>query len=418
MEDLITKILEQKQCEISMEVEVGKQEVDKAREKAFVYLQEHAVVDGYRKGKVPMDIIKSKFIANAEQEMIKNLVPSVISEVVVKEKLKPLFYPEVTSLDIKEDGKMVFKISIEVEPEFKVKDYKGLKLEKKEVKVTEKDADNYINEILEKSAKFEKDDSDIVQEDSFVMIDYVGKKDGIEFQGGKEKGRLLSIKNSGFIDGFADGLINMKSGETKDLNLTFPKEYHAEDLAGKEVVFTVTVNEVKKKVLPEVTDEFVKKFGMETVAEFKEKIISNLKEERENEQKRKIEEDFVNQLIEKNDISIPKTMVKNEVEYMKNETKKYYEMYGYKNFDVSKMEDNLKKEAERNIKAYYILNEIIKTEKIDATEEDFDKKLEKDVEKNKEKFTEIKKYYETNKNKIMVNIRQEKLFDFLLQNAK
>jgi trigger factor len=314
---------------------------------------------------------------------------------------------------------MTFKIIVEIEPEFEVKNYKGLKIHKKEINVTEQEIDRYKNEILEKNAKFEIDEFDIVKEDSFVLIDYVEKIDGVEYTGGQGKGIFVSIKNSGFIEGFAAGLVGMKTGEIRDLKLKFPEDYKIKDLASKDVIFTVTIKKIKKKILPDLTDEFVQKLGMKDVKDFQEKIRQNIKIEKENKEQKEIEEQIVNQLIEKNDISIPKTMLKNEIERIKEKRKKCYEMYGCKDFDFSDMAEKFERDAKKNIKAYYILNAILKKESfLRATQEDFEKKLEKDITENKDKFKEIKDYYEKNKDRIMLSIEQDKLFNFLIDNAK
>ncbi len=417
MEDLLTKIIEKKDCNVSIEMIIGASSCKKALDDSYVYLQKYAVLDGFRKGKVPMEVIKSKFALNAKEESLRRILPEAISETMKRENLSPLFYPEVLSMDNNPDGSIKFNIKIEVAPSFDLADYKGLKLEKKDITVSDEEINNYLNDLLERSAKYEKTDDVEAKKDSFVIIDYVGKLGGIEFKGGKEKDRFLSIANNNFLPGFSDGIIGMKVGETKDIEIKFPDEYHAKDLQGKVAIFSITLKELRKKILSELNDDFVKKFGSSSLNEFKEKIRSQMLFSKEQEDKKRIEDSFVNELVEKNNFSIPSTMLKNETEHIKEQTKKYYEMYGQK-VDLSKMEDSFLKSAEKNIKAYYILNEIIKQEHLEATEEEFDKKLDKDVEKNKEKFAEIRAYYEKNKTKIMHSISQEKVFQFLKDNAK
>jgi len=417
MEDLLTKIIERKDCDVFIEIIVGENSVKKALDDSYVYLQKYAVVDGFRKGKVPMDVVKSKFSQNAKEESLRRILPEAISIALKKENLSPLFYPEVLSMDNNSDGSIKFNIKIEIAPSFTLSGYKGLKLEKKDIKVSDEEINNYLNDLIERSSRYEKTDEIEAKKDSFVVIDYVGKIDGVEFKGGKEKNRFLSIAKNNFLPGFSDGIIGMKIGETKDINIKFPNEYHAKDLEGKDAIFSITLKEIRKKIMPDLNDEFVKKFGSNSVDEFKEKIKSQILFSKQQEENKRIEESFIDELIEKNNIPVPRTMLKNEAEHIKEQTARYYEMYGQK-IDLSKMEDNFLKSAEKNIKAYYILNEIIKVEHLEATEEEFDKKLDKDVEKNKERFAEIKSYYETNKTKIMHSISQEKVFQFLKDSAK
>ena len=417
MEGLLTKILEKKPCEISLEVEILKEQVEDAREKAFLKIQKSAAIDGFRVGKAPMEMVKAKFQAAAEREMIQQLVPKAITETLTKENLNPIFYPEVTELDFTETGNMKFKMTLELEPEFEVKDYKGLKIKEKKIAVSKKEVDEYVNMILDKAAKLEVDEDRVVKEDSFVLIDYVGKKDGVAFDGGTEKDRLLPIKNSGFIDGFADGLIGLKKNDFKDLNLKFPTEYHAADLAGKDVVFSVEIKEIKKKILPELTDEYVAGFGMKNAEEFRTKIEENMLHEKEHAYTREMEDGIVKDLIKANDISVPKTMIENELNKILENMKKQYSMYGYKDFDVEPMREKFRADAERNIKAFYILNAIIEKEKLEPIDEDFAAKEAKEIAQHKEQEKEIKEYFQKNKKNILFEIRQEKLFKFLTENA-
>jgi trigger factor len=418
MEGLETKVLDKKPCEISLEVEITKAQVEDARENAFIKIHKSASLDGFRVGKAPIELVKTKFKATAEREMIQQLVSSAIPATLTKEKLNPLFYPEVTALDFTEAGSLKFNMSVEIAPEFDVKDYKGLKIKEKKIDVTDKEIEDYTKMIFDKDAKLENDEDGVIKKNSFVLIDYVGKKDGIAFDGGTENDKMLSIENSGFIEGFAEGLVGLKLNDSKDLNLKFPKEYHAEDLAGKDVVFSVKVKEIKKKILPELTDEYVSGFGIKTVEEFKTKIKENMLREKEYTFNREMEDEIVKDLIKANDISVPKTIVENELNKMLENMKNQYSRYGYKDFDVEPMRDRMRPDAERNIKAFYILNAIIEKEKLEPTDQDFLDKQNKLISEDKASEEKIKEYYKKNKNNLMFEIRQEKLFKFLLDNAK
>ncbi|MCP4481738.1 MAG: trigger factor [bacterium] len=419
MNGLEIKILEKRPCEIELEFEINQEAVDAARLKAFTKIQAQAEIKGFRKGKAPLDMIKMKFSANAEHELLQELIPQAISEGVKSQKIDALFYPEVKDMDVK-DGIVKFKAVYEVAPNFEVNNYKGLAIKKKVAKVTEKDLKDYLNQLRDRSSSLEVDEAAIISDDSFVTIDYEGKIDGEVFEGGSEKDRILSIKNSGFIDGFSEGLVGLKVADEKKLELKFPKDYHAKEYADKDVVFYVKVLEIKKKVLPKLDTEFVKKFGADSVEDLKKKTKESLNLEKEKQNKRELEDEVIDKLIKNNPVEVPKTMVVNETNRIAEKTKEQYKYYGMNDFDVTPMMDKFKKDAERQVKAYYILNQITDKESLKADDQDIESRIQEALKQNPTQEKEVKAYFEDSKNKvnIMTDIVHKKLFDFLLENAK
>ncbi len=409
---------EQKPCEIIFNVEVEKTKLDESREKIFKQIQNEATLDGFRKGKAPLDLIKTKFTATTEHEMLEEIVSETFNTLLEDEKIAPVSEPAVQDLKFAENGDLQMKILIEVAPVFEVKDYKNIPLkEEKSTDVGEQEVEEYIAKLLDKQSSFELDENAAVGENSFVTVDFIGTLDGVAFNGGSANDHLISIKNDKFIDGFIEGLFGMKTGEEKKLDLKFPNDYHAADLAGKDVVFDVKIKKIEKKVLPELNDELVQNFfKQDNVKSFKNEIKNSLTKQKENEKNRAIEYSIINSIIEKNPIEIPKTMVEREMDHLLERTKAFYKNYKIKMPSYDK--EAFRQEAENKIKAYYILNAIIEKENLRATEEDFEKKLNEKIEQNKSQEKVLREYYQKDKENRMNDITQEKLFQFLLDNAK
>ena len=372
-------------------IKIEGEEWKKALDKAFNDKKRDTVVDGFRKGKVPRDVYEkhygkeSLFIPAADY-----VLQDAYMKVMEENKLVPVVQPDVNLGGIDEDGvEFVFKII--TKPEVNVKKYKGLKIEKEKVEVTKEEIEHELSHVLEKYTELVTKDGK-VESGNVAVIDFEGFKDGVAFEGGKGENYSLEIGSNTFIPGFEDQVIGMKVGEEKDINLTFPEDYGAKDLAGAAVVFKVKVNEIKEKQTRELDEEFFEDLGMEGV-DSKEKLEKEIEESIKARKEMEAENNYVDKILEevsKNvEVDIPEEMVNEEIDRLMKRFEENMRMQGisldlYYQFTRSTEADlrnQLEKEAYSNVLYRLMLEEIMTLEKIEVTEEEVEKEAASLAEK-------------------------------------
>lgn len=372
-------------------IKIEGEEWKKALDKAFNDKKRDAVVDGFRKGKVPRDVYEkhygkeSLFIPAADY-----VLQDAYMKVMEENKLVPVVQPDVNLGGIDEDGvEFVFKII--TKPEVNVKKYKGLKIEKEKVEVTKEEIEHELSHVLEKYTELVTKDGK-VESGNVAVIDFEGFKDGVAFEGGKGENYSLEIGSNTFIPGFEDQVIGMKVGEEKDINLTFPEDYGAKDLAGAAVVFKVKVNEIKEKQTRELDEEFFEDLGMEGV-DSKEKLEKEIEESIKARKEMDAENNYVDKILEevsKNvEVDIPEEMVNEEIDRLMKRFEENMRMQGisldlYYQFSrttEADLRNQLEKEAYSNVLYRLMLEEIMTLEKIEVTEEEVEKEAASLAEK-------------------------------------
>ena len=358
---------------------------EKAIDKAFREKQKDAKVDGFRKGKVPRNIYEKHF---GKESLFIPAADYVLQEAYMKameeSKLVPVVQPDVDLKSLDENGvEFIFKIV--TKPELKIKKYKGLNVKPEKVKVTKEEIEHEISHLLEHYAEVVVKDGKVEKGD-IAVIDFEGKKDGVAFDGGKGENYSLEIGSNSFIPGFEDAVIGMKSGEEKDINLTFPEDYGVKDLAGQPVVFTVKVNEVKVKKNRELDEDFFEDLGMENVNS-KETLEKEIKSSIKAQKELQAENAHVDKLLEKIgeqvEVDIPEEMVNEEVNHLMKRFEEQLRMQGislvYYQFtasDEAALRSQLEKEAYSNVLYRLMLEEIMNLEKIEVTVEEAEKEAE------------------------------------------
>lgn len=372
-------------------IKIEGEEWKKALDKAFNDKKRDTVVDGFRKGKVPRDVYEkhygkeSLFIPAADY-----VLQDAYMKVMEENKLVPVVQPDVNLGGIDEDGvEFVFKII--TKPEVNVKKYKGLKIEKEKVEVTKEEIEHELSHVLEKYTELVTKDGK-VESGNVAVIDFEGFKDGVAFEGGKGENYSLEIGSNTFIPGFEDQVIGMIVGEEKDINLTFPEDYGAKDLAGAAVVFKVKVNEIKEKQTRELDEEFFEDLGMEGV-DSKEKLEKEIEESIKARKEMEAENNYVDKILEevsKNvEVDIPEEMVNEEIDRLMKRFEENMRMQGisldlYYQFSrttEADLRNQLEKEAYSNVLYRLMLEEIMTLEKIEVTEEEVEKEAASLAEK-------------------------------------
>ena len=374
-----------------VQVKIEGEEWTKALDQVFAKKQKTVKVDGFRPGKVPRNVYEKKF---GKESLFLDAADLVLQAAYTKaledSKLMPVVQPSVDLKSIDENG-VEFSFKIITKPEVKIKQYKGLNIKPTEVEVTEEDIDHELSHLLERYTELATKDGKIENGD-LAIIDFEGFKDGVAFDGGKGENYSLEIGSNTFIPGFEEQLIGMSAGEEKDLNLTFPEDYGAKDLAGAAVVFKVKVNEVKTKQARELDEDFFEDLGMEGVnseetlrAEIKNSLVAQKEMDNEN--------DYIDKILEevgKNvEVEIPEEMVDEEVDRLLHRFEDQMKMQGisldlYYQFTNSTEKDlkaQLEKEAYSNVLYILMLEEIMNLEEIVVSEEEADAEATKLAEK-------------------------------------
>lgn len=370
-----------------------------AQEKAFEKLNKTAKIDGFRPGHAPKNMFIKK---HGEQEILleaaDELIKEKYSDIIVKEKIIPVVEPKVEPVSITKDA-MEVNFNFVVKSEVKLGDYKNLNVKKDEVKVTKEEVEHEIGHLLEHYAEIEEKDGKIEFGD-IAIIDYEGFKDGVAFQGGKGENYSLEIGSNTFIPGFEEGLIGLKKGEEKDLELTFPDNYMSEDLKGQKVIFKVKINDVKTRVIPELDKEFFEDLNMEGITN-KEELAKMMEEQIKVDKESRAENKFIDEVLEaaaKNmTVELDEELISEEQERMYEDFLDKLAMQGltediYLKYANTTKEDMLKEmhpEAEKRVKYRYLLEAVIKEEKIKTT----DKEAEKEAEEYAKKYNITKEEF-------------------------
>ena len=384
---------------VALTVEVGAADFEAAVEKAYKKQRGQIRVPGFRPGKAPRKMIEAMFGAQVFYEEAVNIaLPDAYEEAVKEQELQVVGYPQVELLDVGKEG-FSFKATVAVFPEMTLGQYKGLEAPRAEAKVTDEDVDARLKEMAERNSRMVSVDR-AVEKGDIANINFEGFLDGEPFDGGKGEDHDLEIGSGSFVPGFEDQLIGMKAEEERDINITFPEDYHA-DLAGKAVVFHVKVNAVKVKEVPAIDDEFAKDVSeFDTLDELKADVRGKITAEREEAVGRAFEDILMGKVADGLTGEIPDAMVEAQAQRFVDNFRmqiqsqglpfdKYLEMT---NMDVDSLLEQAKEPAARQVKMDLAVGAIIKAEGLEATDEDVDAEYEKMAKQYGMEAEEIKKY--------------------------
>ncbi len=381
---------------VELTISLGKEELAAAEQVALTKLARDIKIGGFRKGKAPLEMVKKEIDPNAlAGETAENAMSKAVAEAFMSEGIQALDRPEVEVKKYVPSEELEFTAEAEIIPKVELGDYKKLKAKKAAVKVTKKEIDETIEKIRENFAE-KKDVDRAAKNGDEVVIDFEGKKDGVPFEGGKAEHFPLELGSNSFIPGFEEGIVGHKTGDEFDLDLEFPADYHAADLAGAKVVFTVKVGHIHEKSLPELNDEFAAKLGeFKTVEELTKQIEEDLKTQKESEATEKFKDELVRELAEISKVPVPEILIEDqkrsiEMDMQQNlmysglTLEQYLERLGKTHEEW--LDSDVKKAAEDRVKAGLTLAEVSKVEKIDATVAELDERIE-----------QMKKQYANNK---------------------
>ena len=405
---------------------VNGEEWTKAKDEAFAKIVKKAKVDGFRQGKVPRNVFEKKYgTGDIISEAMEKIVDTKYAETIVKEKLVPVVEPKL-EIEKASDDELEFKITFILDPEVKLGNYKGLKVKKEEAKVTKKEIEHEVSHILDRYAELVSKDG-AVEDGDTVIIDFKGFKDDEAFEGGSAEGYSLEIGSHSFIPGFEEGIIGMKKDESKDIDLTFPEDYMAKDLAGQKVVFNVLVHDIKKRVVPELDEEFFKDLDMEGVTnkeELNKVIEEEIKAQKEHDNENKFIDDLLEAASKNMTIDLDEEIIDAEVERMYKQFTERLKMQGideelyftYAGVTKEKVKEDMKKEAEARVKYRYLLEAIVKEEKIEIADKEAKEELKKMADTYKMTEEELLKEFNDSLEVLKYDLAMRKAIEVLKEN--
>ena len=413
--------------EVKLEITIEAEKFENAMKKVYFQNAKYFNIPGFRKGKAPMNIVEKYYGAQIFYEDAFNEVATeAYDEALAENKIEAVSRPEVDIIQMEKGKDVIFTAVVQTKPEVELGKYKGIEIEKVEYKVEEKDVEHELGHMQEHNSRLVTVEDRALENGDISTIDFEGFVDGVAFEGGKAEGHELEIGSGSFIPGFEDQLVGMKIDEEKEINVKFPEEYFSKELAGKDAVFKVKLHSIKKKELPELDDEFAKDVSeFDTLAELKASIKEKLEKSNAQRAKYETEEAAMKAVCEDAKLDIPTGMIELEVDNM---MKDFEQRLSYQGLNleqylkmIGRTEEEMRKEYEPQateaIKSRLVLEAIINAEKIEASEEEINAKME-EMANNYGKKVEELSGNENLKKYLNDGIKSEKALEFIVENAK
>ena len=413
--------------ELKLTFNVPAETFDEGMKKVYTKTAKYFNIPGFRKGKAPMSLVERTYGSEIfYEDTFNEIVPEIFEKEVEENKLEVVSKPQIDIVQIGKGKELIFTAIVQVKPEVKLGNYKGIELEKVEHKIMAKDVNKELEKMAERNARLISVENEAVAKKDIAVIDFEGFVDGVAFEGGKAENHELEIGSNTFIPGFEDQIIGMKVDEEKEIKVKFPDEYFSAELAGKDATFKVKLHEIKRKEIPAVDDEFAKDVSeFETLKELKASIKEKLETESASKAKYETEENAIKAVCDATEIDIPSGMIETEIDNMLKdiETRLSYQGLNMKQYlqMVGKTEEDIRKEyeeqAKTSVKSRLVLEAIVKAEKLEASEEEITEKV-KEMAENYGRKAEDLANNEHLKNYINENLAAEKAIKFVVDNAK
>ena len=410
-------------------IEVSAEELEKAIEGAYQKNKNKISIPGFRKGKAPRKMIEQMYGKSVFYEDAANaLIPDAYDKALEECEEQIVSSPKIDVTQLEAGKPFIFTAEVALKPEVTLGKYKGVKVDKIEVKVTDEEVDAEINRERESNARTINVEDRAVKDGDMTVIDFEGFVDGVAFEGGKGENHPLEIGSHSFIDTFEDQLVGKNAGDEVEVNVTFPEKYQAADLAGKPAMFKVKIHEVKSKELPELNDEFAQDVSeFDTLEEYKADVKKHLEVEKENEAKKTKEDEAIQKIIDKSTMEIPEAMIETQCENMVNEFAQRLAQSGlsmeqymqFSGLTLDKLKEQVRPEAETRIKSSLVLEQIAKDEKIEITDEELDAEIEKMAAQYGMEADKLKEYIGDNEKESMKrDLAVTKAVDLIMENVK
>lgn len=385
---------------VKLVIETSAEEFEAGLNTAYNKNKSRINVPGFRKGKAPRKMIENMYGAEIFFEDAANaIVPEAYAKAASESELDIVSQPKINLVQLEKDKPFIFEAAVAVRPEVELGQYKGVEVSKCDTEVTDEDVDAEIQKVQDQNARTITVEDRAVKDKDMTVIDFEGFIDGVAFDGGKGENYSLTIGSHSFIDNFEEQIIGMNVGEEKEIHVTFPEDYHAEELKGKPAMFKVSVKEIKEKQLPDLDDDFAQDVSdFDTLAEYKEDLKNKLSERKAAEAKSKKETEAIEKVVEASKMDIPEAMIQTQVNRMAEDFAQRLQQQGlsleqyfqYTGITADKIIADMKPEAEKRIKNSLVLEAVAKAENIQITDEEFEAELQKMADMYKMELDKIK----------------------------
>ena len=411
------------ECAVLLEIEVPKETIDKAFEEVYAEITKVATVPGFRAGKAPIELVKRHYSKDAGSEVLKRLIPDSYRIALEEHKVLPLGLPEISGVDFDEGKHLKFKAKVEIRPKFKLKTYKGIKVDKKKPEVKDEDVTKTLENLREMSATYVPVEDRPAAMGDYVVTDIDCLVDDKPIHQTR-KNLWLFLDKEHVVPGLPEGVVGMKAGEEREIEVTLPEKYPDKNAAGKKAKYRVKAKEIKVRKLPDLNDDFAKGTGKDNLEDLKKEISDELKRRSEIGSSIDMENNLLNKLVEGLTFAVPESYVKRQLNLMVEDSKRRLVQKGFKKEELDKKDsefiEKFKDDALKQVRLLFVLDEIAREEKIEVSAEDLDnayKSISAQTDKPEE---EIRSYYEREDlvDNIREKIREEKTIQFLIKNAE
>jgi trigger factor len=418
-----TKAKKLEECSTLFEIEVPKETVDQAFEEVYSEMSKVANIPGFRPGKAPKELVKKHYSKEARKEVINHLIPDAYQKALEEHKVDPVGYPDITDLIFEEGKTMSFKAKIDTRPKFELKNYKGIKVEKKKAVVKDEDIDKALDNLRQYSAKYLAVEDRPAQMDDYVVSDLdciVDAKPAHK----KRENLWLYIDKGSIMSGLTEKMIGMNKNEERDIEVELSKDYPDKNIAGKKALYHVKAKEIKVRSLPNIDDDFAKDLGKENLADLKKEVAKELENKMKSDNDIAAENQLLNKIIDSNSFAVPSNLVKRQIRMMSENAKARLLEKGFKKEDLDKkdgeLEERFKDDALKQVRLLFILDRIAKNEGIETDEKDLENAYKSISMQSGKKEEEVKEHYEKEGlvDSLLERIREEKTINFLLKSAE
>ncbi len=400
-------------------ITVDKDVIENAVKKELVNVSKKVRIDGFRKGKVPMTVVAQRYGASVRQDVLGELMQRNFVDAIIKEKINPAGAPDYVPGEYKTGEDFTYSVEFEVYPEVELKGLDAIEVEKPVVTVTDEDVDTMLDTLRKQQATWTETDRAAEAEDR-ATIDFNGSVDGEEFEGGKASDFVLAMGQGRMIPGFEEGVVGHKAGETFTIDVNFPEDYHAENLKGKAAKFEIVLKKVEERELPEFTEEFIKRFGVEdgSKAGLRTEVRKNMERELKGAVRNRVKTQAIDGLVNANDIDVPAALIDGEIDVLKRQAAQRFG--GNEQQALELPRELFEEQAKRRVVVGLLLGEVIRTHELKA-DEDRVKALIEEMASAYEDPSEVIEFYGKN-NELMNNMRnvalEEQAVEAVLEKAK
>ena len=419
--------IKNKANEVKLEFTVEAEKFNEAIQTVYKKNAKYFNIPGFRKGKAPFKMVEKAYgIQIFYEDAFNEIATEVYSKGIEENKIEVVSKPTIDIKQIEAGKELIFTAVVQTKPEVTLGKYKGIEIKKIEYNVSDEDVEHELSHVAESNARIVTVDNRAVEKGDITIIDFEGFIDGKAFEGGKAENHELEIGSGKFIPGFEDQIIGMKTEEEKDIKVTFPEEYPAKELAGKEATFKIKLHEIKKKELPEINDEFAKDASeFDTLEDWKKSIREKQEKANESKAKFEMEEEAVEIVCKDSKVDIPSGMIETQIDNMEQDISSRLSYQGMKFEQYLQMvgktrqefRDEYKEQAEKQVKTNLVLEAIMKDSKIEVTEEEIESKIKEMAEMYGQKEEEVKNNQNLRKY-VEESLKTEKTIHYIVDNAK